>query len=60
MGGARLEQVSEFKYLERTLNNQVQTLPSVIGKWRMGGNFQMQSGPWLMLGACSFSVRDSV
>ena len=34
VGGTRLEQISEFKYLECVSMDQVQMLPIVIGRWR--------------------------
>ena len=40
--GMRLEYVSEFQYLEYVFwRNRAQMLPSVIGRWRVGGKLQV-------------------
>ena len=45
MDGARLKQASEFKYLGCVLAKQIHMLPSVIGKWRVGGKLRLLSSP---------------
>ena len=37
--------------------NRVHILPSVIGRWEVGGKLQVPSDPWLMLGVCSLSMQ---
>ena len=50
VGGTRLEQISEFKYLECVSMDQVQMLPIVIGRWRAREKLRVLSGLWLILG----------
>ena len=47
-----LEHVSEFKYL-------VQMRQNVVGRWRVGGGFQVVLGLWLMLEVCNLCVLGS-
>ena len=57
--GIRLEHVSEYKYLGCVLDESGTDGADVIGRWRAGGEFQVPSGPWLMLGIYSLSVLES-
>ena len=43
--GIRLEQVSEFKYLGCVLDESGTDGQSVVGRWRVGGEWQVPLGP---------------
>ena len=43
--GIHLEHVSEFKYFEFVLTNQVQMEKNAVGRWRAGEGLQVSSGP---------------
>ena len=57
-----MEHVSEFKYLGYVLDrlgiagSEVQMLPSVVGRWGVGGKLLVLRSPWIMLGVCSLRV----
>ena len=52
----RFKHVSEFKYFDVFWTNEVQMRQSVVGRWRVGGGFQVLLGLLIMLGVCSLSV----
>ena len=36
--------------------SEVQMLPSVVGRWGVGGKLLVLRSPWIMLGVCSLRV----
>ena len=37
--------------------NQVQMMPNVVGRWRVGGKLRLLSDLWCMPGVCDMGVR---
>ena len=57
--GIRLEHVLDFNIWSVFWTNQVQMEKNAVGRWPAGGEGQVPSDPWLIIGICSFSVLES-
>ena len=48
-----------YKNFDVFWTNQLQTRPSALGRWRVGGGLQMPLGPQLMIGICILNGLES-
>ena len=54
--GVHLEHVSEFKYFGCVLFESGTDGENLVGRWKVGGRWQVQLGPQLMLGICRLNM----